>query len=210
MGVSAAFQGLIHPLRCLFHPFDGFTAVKDDKKGSVIAAVLIILLFFFSALLYRQNTGYAFNHADLTALNLWLILTKTVVLYGLWVAGNWAVATWMEGEGKAVEIIVVSAYAIIPYVTATFASVLLSNVLVQEEGAFLTYIVVVGQLWSIILMIIGLMIVHDYGFVRTLQSMLLTLAVMGVVIFLAILFYTLFQQLYVFFYTIYNEMLFRL
>lgn len=208
--IASVLQGKINPLRCLLHPFEAYYAVKDERKGSVLAASLIVLLFFFSALLQRQNTGFIFNYADLSALNIWLIATKTLVLYVLWVTCNWAVATWMDGEGKAVEIVIISAYSLLPYVFATIISTLLSNVLLQEEGAFLHYFAVIGILWSAVLMIIGMMIIHDYGFVKTLQSLLMTFIAMGIVVFLVILFYTLFHQLYVFFYTIYNELLFRL
>jgi len=203
-------QGKLNPFRCLLHPFDGFYAIKEEKGGSILAAAAIICVFIVSALLKRQNTGYIFNYADLSALNLWLILTKTVVLYGLWSACNWAVSTWMDGEGKAAEILIVSAYSLIPYIAATLLTTLLSNVLLQEEGAFLQYILVIAILWSGVLMIIGMGTIHDYGFVKNLQSIVLTFIAMGIVVFLTVLFYTLLQQLYVFFYTLYNEMLFRL
>lgn len=203
-------RGKLNPFRCLIHPFDGFTAVKEEKKGSILLAGIIVAIFFISALIHRQNTGFIFNLADPTALNIWLIGAKTIVLYVLWVTCNWAVATWMEGEGKAIEIVIVSAYSLIPYVIGTIVTAMLSNVLLQEEGAFLQYIMVVALLWSTVIMVIGMQTIHDYGFVKTLQSILLTFVAMGIVVFLTVLFYTLFQQLYVFFYTIYNELLFRL
>ncbi|WP_223067891.1 Yip1 family protein [Paenibacillus caui] len=209
MRIFTLFRGKINPLRCLIHPFDGFYAVKEDRKGSIPAAGIIVFVFFLSALMERQNSGFIFNYADPAALNVWLIATKTIVLFVLWVVCNWAVATWMEGEGKAAEIVIISAYSLIPYVIATLITIFFSNVLLREEGAFLYYMMVVGLIWSSILMVIGMGIIHDYGFVRTLQSILLTFAAMGIVVFLAVLFYTLFQQLYVFLYTIYNELLFR-
>lgn len=198
-----------HPLRCLIHPFDGFYEVKEEGKGSAALAAAIVLIFFFAAIVQRQNTGFTFNKNDLDDLNIWLVAAKTLVLYGLWVVGNWAVATWMDGEGKAVQIAVVSAYSIIPYVTSIILVSLLSNVLVMEEGVFLHYLTVVAMLWSAVLMLIGLQTIHDYGFVRNLQAMAMTLAAMGIMVFLAVLFYTLFQQAYVFLLTIYNELLFR-
>lgn len=200
----------LNPFGCLIHPFDGFYAVKEEGKGSLLASGAIILVFFIATIFKRQSTGYTFNHADLSALNIWLIAAKTLVLYALWVAGNWAVATWMDGEGKAKQIGIVSAYALIPYVAAIIVSTLLSKVLVQEEGMFLGYITSVAMIWSAVLMFIGMLIIHDYGAVKTLQSIALTFAAMGIVVFLAVLFYTLFQQVYVFIYTIYNELLFRL
>nr|WP_243864307.1 YIP1 family protein [Paenibacillus castaneae] len=192
------------------HPFDSFYAVKEEGKGSLLASALIVLVFFFATIFKRQSTGYTFNLADLSALNIWLIAAKTIVLYALWVAGNWAVATWMDGEGKAKQIAIVSAYASIPYVAAVILTTLFSRVLVQEEGMFLGYITTIAMVWSALLMFIGLQTIHDYGAVKTLQSALLTFAAMAIVVFLVMLFYTLFQQMYVFVYTIYNEMLFRL
>ncbi|NIK74997.1 hypothetical protein FHS15_000095 [Paenibacillus castaneae] len=200
----------LNPFSSLLHPFDSFYAVKEEGKGSLLASALIVLVFFFATIFKRQSTGYTFNLADLSALNIWLIAAKTIVLYALWVAGNWAVATWMDGEGKAKQIAIVSAYASIPYVAAVILTTLFSRVLVQEEGMFLGYITTIAMVWSALLMFIGLQTIHDYGAVKTLQSALLTFAAMAIVVFLVMLFYTLFQQMYVFVYTIYNEMLFRL
>ncbi|MDQ6420296.1 Yip1 family protein [Paenibacillus sp. LHD-117] len=207
--MSQTSTSRLNPLRCLLHPFDGFAAVKDEGKGSIAISAVIVVLLFFATIFKRQSTGYPFNMADLNALNVWIMAAKTVALYGLWVAANWAVATWMDGEGKAKEIMIVSSYAIIPYVAALILTTLLSNVLVQEEGMFLGYAMTIATLWSGLLLFIGLNIVHDYGALKTLQSIALTFAAMAIVLFLLVLFYTLFNQVYVFFYTIYNEMLFR-
>jgi len=201
---------MINLLRCVFHPFDSFYAIKEEGRGSVTQALLIILAFFFVAVFHRQNTGYTFNMNDPSDLNVWLIAAKTVLLFALWVVGNWAAATWMDGEGKAVQIVMVSAYAIVPYVASVLIGTLLSNVLLQEEGVFIHYLAVVGMLWSGALMLIGMQTIHDYGFIKTVQSLALTLAAMGIIVFLGMLFYTLFQQAWVFVYTIYNELLFRL
>lgn len=200
----------LNPLRSLLHPFESFAAVKDEGRGSLVATVVIVVIFFLATIFKRQSSGYTFNMADLNALNIWIMASKTIVLYGLWVAANWAVATWMDGEGKAKQIAVVSAYALIPYVAALVLTTLLSNVLVMEEGMFLQYIQVIAMLWSALLMFIGMNIIHDYGALKTLQSFALTFAAMGIALFLAVLFYTLFNQVYLFFYTIYNELLFRM
>lgn len=199
----------LHPFRCLLHPFEGYDAVKEEGKGSAAVALLTVLVFFFAATMQRQNTGFVFNNNDVNHLNIWLIAAKTILLYALWVVGNWAVATWMDGEGKAVQIAVVSAYAIIPYVASMLLGTLLSNVLLSEEAMFLQYLKTAGILWSSVLMIIGLKTIHDYGFVRNLKAMAVTLAAMGIIVFLAVLFYTLFQQAYIFLYTVYSELLFR-
>jgi hypothetical protein len=209
MAVRNPLRESINLLRCLIHPFDTFYAVKEEGKGSLAQAGIVVLVFFFATIMRRQNTGYSFNYNDLSDLNIWLIGAKTIALFGLWVVSNWAVATWMDGEGKAAQIVIVSAYAIVPYVASLIVTMLLSNVLLAEEGVFLHYLTVVAMLWSAVLMMIGLQTIHDYGFVRNLQAIALTIVAMGIIVFLGTLFYTLFQQAYVFIYTIYSEALFR-
>ncbi|MCY9663544.1 YIP1 family protein [Paenibacillus alginolyticus] len=209
--LNPAKQGSkLNPFSALLHPFDSFYAVKEEGKGSLLAVATIVLVFFLSSIFERQNTGYAFNMNNLDELNVWLVAAKTIALYALWVLSNWVVATWMDGEGKASHIMIVSAYAIMPYVISLIVTTLLSKIMLVEEGVFLHYITVLAILWSSVLMLIGLLIVHDYGFVRNLQSIALTIAAMGIIVFLMILFYTLYQQAYVFVTTIYNEVLFRL
>jgi hypothetical protein len=200
----------INPFHCLLHPFDGFYSVGEERRGYLPYAAAIVIVFFFAAIFQRQNTGYIFNHNQLNELNIFLITLKTLVLFTLWVIGNWSVATWIEGEGKASEIAIVSAYAIIPYVASMIFGTLLSNVLVVNEGAFLHYLTVIGILWSSILMVIGLQIIHDYEFGKTMRSILLTIIAMLIIVFLSVLFYTLFQQAYVFVVTVMNELLFRI
>ncbi|WP_372630193.1 YIP1 family protein [Cohnella sp.] len=204
------FRRKLNPLKALLHPFDSFYAVKEEGKGSLLFAGVIVTIFFFASIASRQNTGFIFNPHELNDLNVLLIAAKTIVLYGLWVSCNWAVATWMDGEGKAKEIAIISAYALTPYVAALILTTLLSNVLVLEEGVFLPYMTAVSLIWSGVLMLVGFLAIHDYGFKRTLTSVLLTFAAMAIVVFLAMLFYTLFQQTYLFVKTIYNELMFRI
>src|SRR4029453_13493858 len=114
MMTSAVSSKKLNPLRSLLHPFDSFYSVREEGKGSLLASGIIVLVFFIASIFKRQSTGYTFNLVYLSALNVWLIAAKTVGLFALWVGGNWAVATWMDGEGKAKQIAIVSAYAIIP------------------------------------------------------------------------------------------------
>jgi hypothetical protein len=64
--------------------------------------------------------------------------------------------------------------------------------------------------WSIILMISAMKAVHQYSIPKTLISILLTLVAMLLILFLAVLLLSLFQQVYVFVYTIYTEIAYRI
>ncbi|MNP82305.1 hypothetical protein D3C76_1809040 [compost metagenome] len=60
-----------------------------------------------------------------------------------------------------------------------------------------------------LLLFIGMMTVHQYTVIRTIITMVLTLIVMGIIVFLGALVFSMLQQLYEFGYNIYRELIFR-
>ena len=105
---------------------------------------------------------------------------------------------------------VYSAYALVPFIVCGFIGVLMSNVLVQEESIWLTAINWLGIGWSVVLMIQAMRAAHQYSFGKTIVSMIFTVVAMLLILFLAILLLSLFQQVYVFGYSIYTEIAYRI
>ena len=66
------------------------------------------------------------------------------------------------------------------------------------------------RVWSIVLMISAMKAVHQYSLTKTIVSIVLTLVAMLLILFLAILLLSLFQQVYVFVYTVYTEISYRI
>ncbi|MOA62650.1 hypothetical protein D3C78_1881390 [compost metagenome] len=64
-------------------------------------------------------------------------------------------------------------------------------------------------IWCAGLLIAGTMTVHQFTMGKTLVTMLLTLIMAAIVIFLMLLLYSLFQQMIDFVYGIYTELIFR-
>ena len=85
--------------------------------------------------------------------------------------------------------------------------VLLSNVMTQEEAAFLTFIRIFGIAWSGVLVFTGFMSIHQFSFSKTVLSILLTLVGIAIMIFLAILFVGLMQQVVSFIQSICSELI---
>ena len=82
--------------------------------------------------------------------------------------------------------------------------------MVLDEIIWLSAISYLGLGWSVILMFQAMKAVHQYSVLKTIASIVLTLAAMLIILFLMILLLSLFQQVYVFFYSIYTEVSYRI
>lgn len=194
----------------MFHPFQGFEEIKFKKKGSIMLSIVILAVWFLSAILERKLTGFIFNGYRIDKLNILTLLPGTVVLFSIWVIANWGFCTLLDGEGTLKEIWIVSAYALVPYIIFSLVTIFLSNFLTLEGGVFLSWINQVGKYWSIVLIFLGLYEIHQYTLKKTLWAIVLTILGILIVIFLALLVFSLYNQVIVFFRTIYNEIIFRL
>ncbi|MNW61517.1 Yip1 domain protein [compost metagenome] len=122
---------------------------------------------------------------------------------------NWAVTTLLEGEGKFREIVLATGYSLIPVILVYAPMIVISRFMVQEETAFYYLFNSIAFFWFVLLLFIGMMTVHQYTVVKTIVTMVLTLIVMGIIVFLGALVFSMLQQLYEFGYNIYRELIFR-
>lgn len=194
----------------IFHPVEGFEDLRWKKKGSIKISLIIVLGLFISMIARARLMGFQFNMSYEKLFNVIPLLVQSVVFFFTWVIGNWAICTLFNGEGTLKRICIFSAYSLVPYIVCTYISVFLSNFLVQEEAIWVNCIYYVGLGWSVILMIQAMKAAHQYSFGMTLLSMVATIAAMFVILFLAILLLSLFQQVYVFGYSIYTEIAYRI
>ena len=104
----------------------------------------------------------------------------------------------------------VLAVGLLPYVGYQLLSLLLTNVLTREEGAFLTLLGAAAILWSAVLMVLGLKVVHEFSFGRTVLAVLYSLIGILIILFLALLLWSLFQQLAMFLVSLYDELSLKL
>lgn len=194
----------------IFHPVEGFEDLRWKKQGSLKVSLVIVLLLFIAMVANRQLTGFQFNTAYVKIFNVIPLLVQSVVYFFTWVIGNWALCTLFDGEGTLKKICIYSAYALVPYIVCTFIAVFMSNFLVQEEAIWIYAINYLGIGWSLVLMIQAMKAVHQYSFTKTIVSMIFTVIAMLLILFLAILLLSLFQQVYVFGYSIYTEIAYRI
>ena len=194
----------------IFHPVEGFEDLRWKKKGSLKVAFAIVLLLFIATVAKRQLTGFAFNDSYVKVFNVVPLIVRSIVYFFVWVIGNWSLCTLMDGEGTLKKICIYSAYSLVPYVVGVFVSVFISNFLVLDEAIWVSFISYIGVGWSVILMIQAMKAVHQYSFTKTIVSIIGTLIAMIIILLLLVLMLSLFQQVYVFFYSIYTEIAYRI
>lgn len=196
-------------LRLLNHPVDEYEDMKYKKCWDVPLSLILLGLWFAATVMQRQGTNFKFNYNKLDDINILYIAASTVLLFFVWTAINWSITTLLDGKGNVREIFVSCAYALTPYIAATILNVLLSQFLVLEESTFIVVIRTVGMVWSVYLLITALRVIHSYSILKTLASIFLTIVGILFVLFLLVLLFGLIQQVFLFFQTIYVELMFR-
>ncbi len=203
---------LDHAFRILVHPFRGFAELKHERRNrTTLAAAGILLLGFLAVQVLRiMMTGFLFNPVDIRHVNLALEVAKVVMTLLLWCVANWCLTSLMEGEGTFRDIVVFTAYALVPMVLFRIPLLMLSHVLILEEGAFYIVLDVLAQVWTGFLLLAGCLETHGFTLKKTVANMVLTLVGIVFLVFIGYLVLSLSGEVLTFVRTIYREILFRL
>ncbi len=191
----------------VIHPFENFRDIKEKNLTSIPICLVIIVLYYIFDVMTTTMGGFAFTYFDPSSYNALLILAKTAGLVILWTVTNWAVCTLLSGKGKIKEIFTVISYSLIPSLITSLVYIVFSNLLVPSEATFLDVLMVVGTMYTVLMLMAGSLIVHDYTLSKFIGTTILTLFGCGIVIFLLIAVGILLQQTGGFIGTIYSEIL---
>lgn len=199
------FVGKKNPLLMMSHPVETMEDLKYKKNGSVVYATLLLILFSVSAIIKEVATGFIYSTLRIKDFNILIVLCTSGILVLLFVVGNWALCTLLDGEGKMSEIYIMTCYNLSPLILFNIISTIFSRFLISSEYTFVTIAGVCVQIWFVVLMLYGIMTIHNYKFWGAFLNAILSLIAMAVIFFLIFLFVVLMQQLYVFAMTIYTE-----
>ena len=190
----------------LFHPIDTFTEIKEKQMTSVAISFVLLVVFYVTSVLKVLCGGFMFNYYDPTSFNAIWTLVQSVGLIVLWIVANWLVCSLMGGNGRIKEIITVACYSLIPLIISQVLQIILTNVLLPDEAAFLNIIGYVAYLFFFLMLTFGSIVIHDYGFGKFIGTSVLTVLAMAIVLFLIFLVIMLCQQFIGFISTIITEL----
>lgn len=192
------------------HISEGFEDMRWKKSGSLKIAWIILFLLFFSRVAQERLYGFQFHSSYDKTFSIIPYIVSSFIIFFAWVIGNNAVSTFLDGEGSLKNTFIYSSYALVPYIAQNLINTLLSHFLIKDEFVFIQAIKITGILWSAVLIFSAIKAVHQYSFMRTLTSILLTIVAMFIMLFLLILFMALVQQLYLFISSLYTEISYRI
>lgn len=200
---------LLVPLRFFAHPIDLFNDIKYEKRGSLGVANLLLALYFLEEIINYFAVAYLFSNNEAQSFSVWPILLRTVVLVLLWCITNWAMSTLQDGKGTFKEIYLAACYALTPLVLFSVPLNLITNMMTLSESMFYSAISSALTLWSLILVFLGTMVVHQFTVRKTIGSVLLSLGMIVIIAFLVLLGFSISQQMTTFVETIITELLRR-
>ncbi len=191
------------------HPNDGYYWIRHGEKGSVPIAILLVIIFSFSFSMNRLCASFVVNDLDPRAVNSITELGSVLLLYLLLCVANWSITCLLNGEGRLKDIAIAIGYAMVPFIFSFTAATLISQFIADGEEAFYIIILGVGIMYGTIMMLVGIMQVHNYSLAKTLGTLVLTLIAVFIIIFICLLLVDLVNQIIGFIYSIYIELVFR-
>ena len=204
VGRKTYWEELIYAFHLVFHPFDGFWDLKHEKRGSVRAATTIvgitILAFFYQSI----GRGYTFNPRDESS-NIFMQVILVGLPLMLWCVSNWCLTTLFDGEGSFKDIYIASGYALAPLPLFLIISTVLTNILTVSEGSIVSLLIAIGYIWVGLLLYFGTMVTHDYSLKKNFVTVLGTIVAMLIILFIAILFFSLVAKMIGFIVAIFTE-----
>jgi hypothetical protein len=198
-----------HLFYTLTHPLDGFYEIRHRDKGSVPLALVILLIVSIAFCIDKRYASFTVNLTDVRNVKSLLYIGSMILLFFLFCIGNWAVTCLTNGEGRMKDIIIATGYGLLPIPLLFIPGTIISHFLAGDEKVFYTLFITIGIVWALIMVICGNMTVHNYTVTQEILTLILTIAAMIIMLFIMLLFYSIFGQLVEFIKSLYTEIIYR-
>jgi hypothetical protein len=203
-------ETLRYALHVIVHPADGFWDLIHEKRGSIAAANFILILTLLTHVWKLQFTSFLFLDVNWEKVNILMEFATILLPLAIFCICNWGVTTLFDGKGKLSQIYMGTCYAFTPYVLIQIPLIILSNLVTADEGTFYVFFNDASYVWVAILIIMAMMMIHQYSLGKTLLFMLASLFGMLVFIFIMLLFFSMISQGVAYFVSLGREVTFRL
>ena len=186
---------------------DCYYEIRKYRQGSVVACAVIYLLFCIDFMAFKTAKGFIYQNVKVENMDIGSVVLGFFVLLGLFIICNYLVTSINDGDGTFKQIFMIPAYGLMPVMIALLVVTCVSYVLTYNEAFLLTLALLIGIVWSVITIFIGLQTVHDYTFGETVKSIILTVVFMIIVAVIGIIISIMWSSLYTFLTSVGKEMI---
>lgn len=197
-------------LHILRHPIYGVWDMKREKTGRYRDGFILILLTIASVIFNRQMRAFVFNPYYNVPLNIIKEVALVVIPVVLFSLANWSVTTLAEGKGGFKDIFMVTCYSLMPLIIFQVATPIISHFMTLNELVYLQMLDAVGYGWMLLMLMIGIQEIHEYSVGKMIKTTILTIIGAAIIVFIALLFFSLLQELGSFVYSVYREFSLRI
>lgn len=197
-------------LYILKHPVYGVWDMKREKTGRYRDGFILILLAIAAVVFNRQMRAFVFNAYYNVPLDLIKEIALVVIPVVLFSLANWSVTTLAEGKGGFKDIFLVTCYSLMPLIIFQTVTPIISHFMTLNELVYLQIIDAIGYGWMLLMLTLGIQEIHEYTMGKMIKTTILTIIGAAIIVFIALLFFSLLQELGNFVYSIYREFSLRL
>ena len=187
VGKRTFWEEIMYGFWVIFHPFDGFWDLKHEKRGSVRGAFFYIGMTILAFTYKSVGSSYLVNPYN-SYMNILATITSIMVPFLLWAAANWCLTTLFDGEGSFKDIFIATGYALVPIPLFMFPITICTHFLTLAEVSILNLLLIFSFIWVGLLIVFGSMVTHDYTFGKNLIMCVCTIVGMAFIMFVAVLF----------------------
>ncbi len=206
-GSLPVWKDILYACRTPRRPMDCYYEIRKYRQGSVLSCAVIYFLFFLDFMAFKTLKGFIYQTTKVEDMDMGSIVLGFFVLLGLFIVCNYLVTSINDGDGTFRQIFMIPAYGLMPAMISLLAVTCVSYGLTYNESFLLTLVLLVGIVWSVITIFIGLQTVHDYTFGETVKSIILTAVFMVIVAVIGIIISIMWNSLYTFLISVGKEMI---
>lgn len=198
----------------LFHnilvaPFDGFYEMRRRNQGNIWFVVLMYTCYVLLQIISYNLTGFLVNTNNPDDFNILKTIATSLLPFALFTVANYSITTLGDGKGFLKDIIKVLGYSLFPLLIFHLLAFILSWFISNDSVVFYYIFMALGFIAFAFYAFVGLTVIHEYNFSKSVLYLFLTIVAIMVIIFIGILLLTLFQNLVGFFTSIWREIVMR-
>lgn len=209
-GFKHYLESLKFSLYTMRRPLDGFWDLIHEKRGSMAAAHTIVIIASLVRIVYLTMSNFQFVTINMEQFNALFTVMGMVGPLLLFSLANWCLTTLFDGKGRIKDIYMGYAYAMVPQIFVSLIILGLGHIFTYEEGMILSMLWQISEIWFYLLILCAMKQIHDYSFGKAVLTSVLSIAAMGIMVFIFLMFFAVVSDGFAYFYSLGQEAMFRL